>query len=112
MARHCFSEPGKVNAAATARGQSHNEDYARHLGRLGEACRLIGAAEMQSITGTRWYRCGLYTAGTTMLQPAAYVRGLARGLADTPGVSLFEDSPVTTLESREGAGRRSRRRGE
>lgn len=39
----------------------------------------------------------MFTAGTAVIQPAAYVRGLADGLRQQ-GVQIFENSPVTALE--------------
>ena len=89
---------GKINAAATAKGLKHNADYAEHLTRLGEAFKLLDAAEMQAKTGSEYYHGGLWTPGTAMLQPALYIRGLAAGLQTQSGVALYEQSPVTSLE--------------
>ncbi|MEM8787466.1 MAG: FAD-binding oxidoreductase [Pseudomonadota bacterium] len=93
---------GKINGAATAKGVRHNADYARHLDALGEAHEILDAAAMRALTGTDYYREGLRTPGAAILQPAAYVRGLADGLRAT-GVALHELSPVTGLD-RAGAG--------
>ncbi|MEM9010616.1 MAG: FAD-binding oxidoreductase [Pseudomonadota bacterium] len=87
---------GKVNGAATAKGARHNADYARHLTALGEAHETLDAAAMQALTGTDYYREGLFTPGAAILQPAIYVRGLADGLRGA-GVALHEGSPVTAL---------------
>lgn len=90
------SQSGKINAAATAKGAIHNIDYAAHLAKLGEPCEMLDAQSMRDICGTSYYEQGLYTPGTVMLHPAAYVRGLAAGLADK--VSIFENSPVTAMQ--------------
>lgn len=87
---------GKINAAATAKGHQHNVDYAAHLAAMGEPCEMYDAAQMKEITGTGYYRSGLFTPGTAMLQPAQYMRGLAAGLV-RDGVEIYENSPVTAL---------------
>ena len=51
---------------------------------------------MSEITGSEYYRSGLYTPGTVMLQPAGYIRGLAKGLRNQ-GVQIFENSPVIKI---------------
>ena len=91
---------GKVNAAATERGLAHNRSYGAHLTRLGEACTFLDAAQMRDLTGSSYYRGGLFTPGTAMLQPALFVRLLAAGL-QAQGVAVHEHSPVTAL-TREG----------
>jgi len=89
-------QAGKINAAATARGEVANIAYAQHLERLSEPYELLDAAAMQERCGTGYYRQGLFTPGTVMLHPAAYVRGLANGLKDH--IVICEDSPVVKLE--------------
>lgn len=95
-----FSQSGKINGAATAKGHAHNCEYAGHLASMGEASEMLDAQSMKDLTGTDYYRSGLYTAGTAMIQPAAYVRGVAQGLSSNR-VQIFENSPVTEL-SRDG----------
>ncbi len=97
--REAFDKAGKINGATSEKGDAHNQNYARHLARLGEAHEWLDAAEMRRITGTAYYRSGLYTAGSAMLQPAKYVRAIADGLAGL-GVSIFEFSPVLSLRRR------------
>ncbi len=93
-----FSQSGKINAAATAKGSAHNDGFAKHLDRLGEAYEVYDAARMREITGTEFYQSGLFTPGTAMIQPAKFVRGVAYGLR-SDGVSIYENSPVIQLES-------------
>ncbi len=88
---------GKINAAASPRGMQHNADYAAHLASLGEAHEVHDAATMRRITGSDWFRGGLFTPGAAMIQPAMFVRGVAAGLA-TDRVAIHENSPVTGLE--------------
>ena len=87
---------GKINAAATERGDQFNRNFAGHLAHLGEACELYDARAMQEITGTPYFRSGLYSPGTVMLQPAAYIRGLYRGLHAR--VRLYEGSPALSFQ--------------
>lgn len=91
-----FDPAGKVNGAASTQGDAHNRSYAAHLQSLGEASEWLDAADMHALTGSRHYRSGLYTPGTVMLQPAGYVRGLARGLARS--AIIHENSPVLSFQ--------------
>lgn len=94
--RNFFDPAGKVNGAASAKAQRHNESYARHLASLNEPSQMLDARQMFELTGSRHYIGGLYTPGTVMLQPAGYIRGLAAGL-EHKGVEIFEHSPVSGL---------------
>ena len=91
-----FSRSGKINGAATAKGDAHNRDHARHLEAMGEPYEMLDAAAMQALTGITYYQSGLFTAGTAILQPAGFVRGVAAGLASNR-LRIFEKSPVTDL---------------
>lgn len=99
MPQATFDPCGKINASASARGDRLNAAFAASLEAIGEPRRLIDAAEMRDITGSSYYRGGLYTPGAVLIQPADYIRSLAAGLA--PMITLHENSPVTTL-SRQG----------
>lgn len=101
MPRATFDPCGKLNASASDRGDRLNAAFAASLEAIGEPLRRIDAAEMRDITGTDYYRGGLYTPGAVLIQPADYIRSLAAGLA--PKIALYENSPVIEL-SRDGAG--------
>jgi len=103
---YCMSDEainlcGKVNGAVTARGTRHNDGYAKHLESLSESYTRLSASDMQALTGSRSYVDGLFTPGTAMLQPAMYIRVLAEGV-ETDGVQLYENSPVISLDRRNG----------
>lgn len=100
LGEEAFVRSGKTNAAASVKGHRHNVDYAAHLDAMGEANELLDADAMQAMTGSEYYRSGLYTPGTAMIQPALFVRGVARGLASNR-VRICEASPVVALR-REG----------
>jgi glycine/D-amino acid oxidase-like deaminating enzyme len=93
---HYFDRAGKVNGAASDAADAHNQSYAKHLASLGETSEMLDGQAMHELTGSRYYRSGLYTPGTVMLQPAGYIRGLAAGLA-RDGVSVHESSAVVGM---------------
>lgn len=92
-----FQLRGKHNAAATESGLQHIDDYARHLDTLGEGYERLDAGDMKKLTGIDYYCGGLLTPGTAILQPAAFVRGVAEGLT-AEGVEIHEQSPVTRID--------------
>lgn len=96
LSGEAFVRSGKTNAAAGNKGHRHNVDYAAHLARMGEAHELLDADAMCDLTGSVYYRSGLYTPGTAMIQPALFVRGVVRGLASNR-VRICEESAVLEL---------------
>lgn len=100
IAPEAFDECGKVNGAASSSAIRHNLEYARHLEALGENHTLLSAQEMQILTGSTFYQSGLYVPGTVLLQPVLFCRGMAAGMANS--VSVFENSPVTSLSPQNG----------
>ena len=88
-----FDRAGKINGAASPKAVDHNRSYARHLQGLGERFQILDQQQMLDLTGSGHYLAGLFTPGTVMLQPAGYIRGLARGLRRA-GARIFENSPV------------------
>ena len=96
MPQRAFDACGKLTGAASLKGEQHIGSYAKHLDSLGEQYQLLGAAEMKARTGIDFYRKGLYTPGAVMIQPAAFIRMAAEGIADR--VSIYEQSPVLAME--------------
>ncbi|MDK4740234.1 FAD-binding oxidoreductase (plasmid) [Rhizobium sp. CB3060] len=99
LSKETFDPSGKTNAAASDRGLGLNENYRKSLEKIGEGYRVLDADQMREMTGSHYYRGGLYTPGAVLIQPAEYIRGLARGLRSK--IDLYEHSPVLEL-SREG----------
>ncbi len=97
LTQEAFSLSGKINGAASAKGDAHNKEFAAHLAAMQEPHEMLDAADMHEITGTSYYSSGLFTPGSAMIQPALFVRGVAEGLRSNR-VQLFEKSPVTALE--------------
>ncbi len=91
-----FDPAGKVNGAASAKGDDHNRSYSQHLAGLGESSEMLDAGAMHELTGSRHYVSGLYTPGTVMIQPAGYIRSYAKGLR-RDGIRIFENAPVTQI---------------
>lgn len=94
---HYLDPAGKVNGAVSEAADRLNASYAAYLSHIGEPSEWLDMQAMFELTGSRYYRSGLFTQGTLMLQPAGYIRGLARGLRRA-GVKLYENSPATRLE--------------
>jgi len=87
---------GRYNLAMTPDGDKHIADYAAQLVRLGEAHTVLDASAIAGVTGSRAFTSGIYMPGTVIVQPAAYVRGLADSLKDP--VRLFEQTPAAAFE--------------
>ena len=96
IAAEAFDPVGKINAAASERGAQHNRAYAAHLEAMNERFEMLDSKAMRELTGIDYYMNGLFTPGTVMLQPAMYIRGLAKGLSRA--VSIYENSPVVSME--------------
>lgn len=92
-----FIRAGKYHGAATARGQRVLAEFEQHLSSLGEPFEKLSADDLRRVTGTSYYAGGTFTPGTVMIQPAAYIRGVAHGLAEK--VEIFENSPVVSIRS-------------
>ena len=101
LTAEAFTQSGKINAAATDKGMTHNASYAAHLEAMGEPHEMLDATRMQALTGIDYYSGGLFTPGAAMIQPALFVRGVADALAAGNRILLFENAPVTKLQ-REG----------
>ena len=89
---------GKTNAAATPKGVNFNTEYAKHLDKTSESYKVLDAQDMKDLTGIDYYMNGLWTPGTAMLQPALYIQSLADGISSNSNVTIFENSPVISLE--------------
>ena len=97
LSKEAFDQCGKINAAATDKGERHNVSYAKHLAAMGESYKTLNAAEMQDMTGISYYQSGLFTPGAAMIQPAMFVRGTAQGLSSNR-VQLTKISPRSNLK--------------
>ncbi|KQQ50866.1 oxidoreductase [Pseudomonas sp. Leaf127] len=87
---------GKYQAAVEPKGIAVLEAYRSGLDKLGQAYEMIDGQDMPAHVGTGFYRRGLYTPGTCLLQPAALVKGLADSLP--ANVTLFENTRINSIE--------------
>jgi glycine/D-amino acid oxidase-like deaminating enzyme len=96
-----FDRCGRYSVAISEEGDRHLVSYAAQLDGLGEAHRLLRADEIAAVTGSRAYTSALFTPGTVIVQPAAYIRGVADCLRSP--VTVYEETPVLSFET-EGGG--------
>ena len=92
-----FDPCGRYSVAISEKGDEHLVAYCAQLRKLGEDYRLVDAQEIASITGTRCYTSALFTPGTIIVQPAAYIRGVADCLREP--ISIYERTPALAFES-------------
>lgn len=96
MSDEAFARSGKINAAASAKGIQQNIAYAERLEALNEPHEFLDETQMHALTGSRYYRGGLFSPGAAMIQPAIFVRNMAHGLSEY--TSIYENSAITSLE--------------
>ncbi|TDQ17757.1 glycine/D-amino acid oxidase-like deaminating enzyme [Phyllobacterium brassicacearum] len=97
---HDIVDPcGKYNIALSAEGDRHVSAYAAQLKNLGESCQLLDAKETAALTGSAAFTSALFTPGTLMIQPAAFIRAFADALKDP--VRIFERTPALSIEGGE-----------
>lgn len=92
-----FDRCGRYSVAISEEGDRHLVTYAGQLDGLGEAHRLLGAGEIAEVTGSRAYTSALFTPGTVIVQPAAYIRGVADSLGSP--VTVYEQTPALSFEA-------------
>lgn len=89
---------GRYNVAMSDEGDHHILDYAKQLDQLGEGYTLLNRSEIADVTGTKAFSSAIFMPGTAMVQPAAYIRGVADALDGN--VTLYEQSPVMSFETK------------
>ncbi len=97
-----FDRAGKINGAGDSAGHAAIEREKAHLDTIDEPSEMLDAGQMTEVTSSEYYRSGLYTPGTVMLQPAGFIRGMADGLVRA-GVNVFEESPATGFTRQNGS---------
>ncbi|WP_281036008.1 MULTISPECIES: FAD-binding oxidoreductase [unclassified Mesorhizobium] len=99
--REIFDPCGRYSMATTAEGDRHLVAYSEQLRLLGEDHQFLGAAETAAVTGTETFTSAIFTPGTVIVQPAAYVRAIADSFRGP--VKVFERTPAISFEQ-SGAG--------
>ena len=110
LPNECFQKIGKINAAATEKGIAHNQAYQDHLTHLNEPYDILDDRHMRELTGITYYKQGLYTPGTVMLQPAQYIQSLGAAIVSNR-IAIYENSPVTVLDKVDGTWRAQTNKG-
>ena len=110
LPNECFQKIGKINAAATEKGIAHNQAYQDHLTHLNEPYDILDHRQMHELTGITYYKQGLYTPGTVMLQPAQYIQSLGAAIVSNR-IAIYENSPVTALDKVDGTWRAQTNKG-
>jgi glycine/D-amino acid oxidase-like deaminating enzyme len=91
----CDWDPqGKYHSAATDHGVADLVSFSRALDVMGQKYRWVEADEMQSMTGSKHYIKALHHPGTILIQPAKYLKNLARVLPQN--VSVHENTVIST----------------
>ena len=95
-----FSLSGKTHGAVNSSGETTLSAFCQHLDALEEPYSWLDGDAMRELTGSAYYRVGIHTPGAAIIQPAAYIRGLAAGLTrQYPTLNLYENSPVLRIET-------------
>ena len=93
---HMIQPLGKYHGATGGAGMRALTDFTRHLDSLGESYTRLDRGGMREVTGTEYFVGGIHTPGAALVQPAAYIRGVAERLSDK--VEFYEESPVVRIE--------------
>jgi len=89
-------ESGKYQAAVEDRGVAVLEAYQRGLDKIGRPYESSSGQDLPEHIGTSFYKQGLFTPGTILIQPSALVKGLADTLPSN--VTLYENTPITEVD--------------
>jgi len=96
-----WSRDGKYQTASSARGSKELlEPFAKELEALVEPFTWIDAAGCKEKLGTDHFHSAIYTPYCVLMNPAGLTQGLADSLPNN--ATLYEHSPVTTLEQENG----------
>ena len=87
---------GKYQCAVEPKGIRVLEAYQRGLERLGQDYTWLAQEELQQHIGMHFYQKDLYTPGTLLIQPSAFVKGAADALPSN--VSLYEHTAITSVD--------------
>ncbi|MBP9182644.1 MAG: FAD-binding oxidoreductase [Fuscovulum sp.] len=91
----CDWDPqGKYHSAATDHGVADLVAFSKALDVMGQTYSWVEAAQMQEMTGSKHYIKALHHPGTILIQPAKYLKNMARKLS--PNVTVHENTPIST----------------
>lgn len=87
---------GKYHCAVSGAAERTLAHHVDELRALDQPYELLDRGGLAARLGTRYFRAGLYTPGSVLLNPAALCQGLADALPDN--VTLYERSPVQSID--------------
>lgn len=90
-----WDETGKIHAAVSRRYEPSLDGFSMILDDLGIPNRRLNAEDLKTRLGTSYYKDGLWTGETSLVQPAALARGLADAASKT--VELYEETRVQEI---------------
>ena len=90
-----------LKGAATDRGVSNLEKLAKALLESGQDIKWLNQERIRSLTGSSYYQNGLLLPNNSLLNPFDLIQSLAKQLPNN--ITLYEDSPVLTLEKQPNA---------
>lgn len=93
----CDWDPqGKYHSAATAHGVADLVAFSKALDAMGQTYTWVERDEMREMTGSRHYIKALHHPGTILIQPAKYLKNMARKLP--PNVTVHENTTISTAQ--------------
>lgn len=93
----CDWDPqGKYHSAATEHGVADLVAFSKALDAMGQRYTWVGRDEMREMTGSDHYIKALHHPGTILLQPAKYLKDMARKLP--PNVTVHENTVIGTAQ--------------
>lgn len=93
----CDWDPqGKYHSAATDHGVADLVAFSKALDAMGQKYSWVEADQMRAMTGSKHYIRGLHHPGTILIQPAKYLKNMARKLP--PNVVVHENTVISTAQ--------------
>ncbi|MBY5570706.1 FAD-binding oxidoreductase [Rhizobium leguminosarum] len=96
LAKDIFDPCGRYSIAMSAEGDKHLDEYASLLTHMGEVHRRLDNADTAAVTGSKAFKTSLFTPGTAIIHPAAFVRAWADALRSK--INVYERSPALSIE--------------
>ena len=90
-----WSDWGRIYVAAESAAEGELKGVSDGFDALGVPWRGLDRDDLETVTGSRFYRRGVRADGSALVQPAAMMRGLAATLP--ANVMLYEESPVLEI---------------
>lgn len=91
-----WDEAGKYMAAHEASHLKGLKGFMQTLDQAQFKYEYLEGDALVTRLGTDYYRAAVYTPGNILMNPAALIRGVAKGLSDQ--ITIYEQTPVTAIE--------------